>query len=94
MDMYAVLVTVQLNRALSDEEAAEYLQTNVLPRARQQPGVVSGYWLAPEGGQGLSIRLFENEAAAQAAAADLRNAPSPDFLTLASVEVRKVIAQL
>ena len=92
--MYAVLVTVQLNRTLSDAEAAEHLQANVLPRARQQPGVVSGYWLSPQDGQGLSILLFENAAAAQAAAAGIPNAPRADFLTLVGVEVRKVIAQL
>jgi hypothetical protein len=47
--MHAVVgrVSVQSGR---EDEAVEYLKAEVLPRVKQAPGLVGGYWLAPRTG--------------------------------------------
>jgi hypothetical protein len=91
--MHALVVTVNVEPGREDE-GVEFLQTNVLPGMKQIPGLVSGYWLATRDGQGLTVLLFENEEAAQAAAAGLPNASRADFATLGTVELREVVAQI
>jgi hypothetical protein len=92
-DVHAIVVTVKIEPG-HDVEAAEQLQTTVLPRVKETPGVVSGYWLAPVEGRGFSLLLLENEEAARSAAAMISNAPRPDFVSFDSIEVREVIAQI
>jgi hypothetical protein len=86
------VVTVKIEPG-HDVEAAEQLQTTVLPRVKETPGVVSAYWLAPVEGRGLSL-VLENEEAARSAAAMIPNAPRPDFVSFDSIEVREVVAQI
>ncbi len=84
--MYAVVVRV----SIGDRERAEQgLREHVIPAVRQIPGFVAGYWLAPEGNQGMSIVLFESEDAARTAAQNIR---PPQAVTIESVEVREVVA--
>jgi hypothetical protein len=92
-DVHAIVVTVKIEPG-HDVEAAEQLQTNVLPQVKATPGVVSAYWLAPVEGRGLSLVLLENEEAARSAAAMIPNAPRPDFVSFDSIEVREVVAQI
>ena len=62
--MHTVLVNVTIEPGHSAEAQAQ-LETNVLPRVKETPGVVSGYWTRSSDGQhGSSIILFENEEAA------------------------------
>ncbi len=91
--MHAVVgkVTIQAGR---EDEATEYLKTNVLPMVKQAPGVIAGYWVAPQDGQGLGFTLYETEEAARAALEMARNAPLPDYVSFDSIEVREVVAQL
>lgn len=91
--MDAVVVTVSIEPG-REAEGIEYLNANVLPRVKQTPGLVSGYWLEPLGGQGITVLLFESRETAQAAAEALPNAPRADFATLGSVEVREVVAHI
>jgi hypothetical protein len=91
--MYAIVgkVSIQAGR---EDEATEYLKTNVLPLVKQAPGIIAGYWLAQEVGHGFGITLYESEEAARAAAEMAQKTPTPDYVTWDSIEVREVIAQV
>jgi hypothetical protein len=91
--MHAVLSTVRIQSG-HEEEALEHLKANVLPRVKQAPGIVAGYWLAPQEGQGFAITVFETEEDARSAAEMAQNAPRPDSVSFASIEVRDVFAQV
>lgn len=88
--MHAVVVEVQLNEV---DEARKQLAERVVPGVRQLPGVQAGYWLAPQGDQGFSIVLFDNEQNARSAA-DTVQSRVPPSVTVKSVEVREVIEQV
>ena len=91
--MHAVVgkVSIQAGR---EDDAQEFLKTNVLPMVKQAPGVLSGYWLAPQDGHGFGITFYESEEAARGAAEMAKNGPLPDYVTFDSIEVREVIAQI
>ena len=91
--MHAVVTKVSIQSGHEDE-AREHLASNVVPRVKQAPGVVAGFWLAPQDGHGSAMVVFESEEAARAAADMAQNAPRPDSVTFDSVEVREVIAQV
>jgi hypothetical protein len=90
--MHAVVVRVTIE---DFEAASKGLREDVVPRASQAPGFVAGYWTrSEEGGDGLSMAVFESEDAAKAAADMVRNAAVlPETVKLESVEVREVVAQ-
>jgi hypothetical protein len=88
--MHAVVVKVTIN----DREAAEKrLREETLPRVSQIPGVVAGYWTRSDGTDGLSMVVFESEETARAAADQVPQMIS-EALTLESVEVREVVANI
>ena len=88
--MHVVVVKVTVN----DREAAEKrLREETVPRVAQLPGVVAGYWTRSDGQDGLSMVVFESEDAARAAADQVPHMVS-DSVTLESVEVRAVVANL
>jgi len=91
--MHAVVgkVSIQAGR---EDESLEFLKTNVLPMVKQAPGIIAGYWLAPQGGHGFGITLFESEEAARGAAEMAQKAPRPDYVTWDSIDVQEVIAQV
>ena len=63
--MHAVVVKVSVEPG-HEEESLEHVRANVVPNVKQAPGVVAGYWLAPEEGHGLAITVWESEEAAKA----------------------------
>jgi hypothetical protein len=85
--VHAVLVSVKIH---DYDHARQELHDDVVPRVKQAPGLVAGYWFAPAGDQGWSTVLFESEEAAQAAAEQVR-AASPQHVTIQNVDVREVI---
>jgi hypothetical protein len=88
--MHAVVVKVTIN----DREAAEKrLREETISRVSQIPGVVAGYWTRSDGSDGLSMVVFESEETARAAADQVPQMIS-DALTLESVEVREVVANI
>jgi hypothetical protein len=91
--MHAVVgkVSIQAGR---EDDALEFLKTNVLPMVKQAPGVLSGYWLAPQDGHGFGITFYETEEAARGAAEMAKIGPLPDYVTFDSIEVREVAAQI
>jgi hypothetical protein len=84
--MHAVLVAVKVE----DLEAAQaHLRDELVPWVAQTLGFVGGYWLAPEGDRGNSIRGVESEEAARSGAERLEPPPQ---VTVESIEVREVVA--
>ena len=76
--------------------AREFLPNMAVPGARDS-GAKAGYWLAPQGGRGVAVVLFDSEQAARKLAERFRvgEAPMPGApagITVRTVEVREVLA--
>ena len=92
--MHAVLVTVRIEPGRAQESQA-HLEANVVPRVKESPGLVSAYWTRSGDGQiGSSLAVFEDEEAARAAAGMIPNSPTPDFVSIDSIEVQEVVAHI
>ena len=90
--MHAVVIRATIGES---EIARKGLQEQVVPRVSNAPGLVAAYWtLADDKTNGVSMIVFESEEAARAAADMIGAAPPPETVTLDSVEVREVIANL
>ena len=88
--MHAVVARV----SIGDFTAADpELRERIVPRVKDAPGFVAGYWTKTDDGtNGLSMLVFESEQEARAAAEMLRSGPPPATVTMESVEVREVVA--
>ena len=89
--MHAVVVRVNIK----DVEAGEkMLNEEVVPRVKQAPGFVAGYWTrSDDGSNGMSTIVFESEEAAQGAKQALeQRLPNEDAVELQGAEVREVVA--
>ena len=95
--MHAVYTEVNIPDGVPTDGAAEGLRTVAVPAVREA-GAVSAYWMEPMNGRALGVVLFEDEAAARAAASGLhvgaRPGNAPEGVTFRTVEVREVIASL
>jgi hypothetical protein len=89
--MNALVVNVTIN---DREPALAVLREQIVPRASQAPGFVSGYWLLSEDkGRGTSVLVFESEEAAQAVARRIRSeGPPTDAVSFDGLELRTVVA--
>ena len=86
--MHAVILSVTIH---DYDEATTYLRNEIVPRVKQAPGFVAGYWVSiPDGDQGRGTIVFESEDAAQAVASQITQAPG-DAVTLNSAEVGEVV---
>ena len=86
--MHAVIVSVTIT---DGEEATTYLRDEIVPRVKQAPGFVAGYWVRIEDGdKGRGTIVFESEDAARAVAAQIGQEPG-DAVTLDSVDVGEVV---
>jgi hypothetical protein len=90
--MFAVVGEVSIDAGREDE-STDFLKANIVPRVKQAPGLVGGYWLSVQDGKGLGFTLFETEEAARRAAEMAKDQPRPDYITSADFNVREVIAQ-
>lgn len=93
--MYAVFTEVNATES-NTEAAREFLPQYAAPAAREH-GAKGGYWLAPQGGRGVAIVVFETEEEARKVAAMFRVGEppmpgSPEGVTVKTVEVREVLA--
>jgi hypothetical protein len=85
--MHAVVSTVSIEDVAVARQSLAGLRLDLVPRA---PGFVSGYWLEPVNGIGMSVIVFETrEHAEQAAAYPVPPLPGVTPLTL---EIREVYA--
>jgi hypothetical protein len=90
--MHAVLINVTIDPESADEATAQ-LRSDVVPRVKQAPGFVAGYWAgSPSEGSGRSFLVFESEDAAQQAVEMIKSQPPPKGVTVDSVEAREIIA--
>ena len=64
--MYAVVVR-ERGQADQINTSGQHVEANVLPRARQAPGIVSGFWMTDMAGATLNVMVFESEDAARSA---------------------------
>jgi hypothetical protein len=77
------------------ETARKVLETEILPRVRQIPGVVGGYWLEPVDGKGLSIIVCESKEVAEMPVPNAQPGDSPaPGVTVERIEIREVIGQI
>ena len=89
--MYALAVNVKIESGKEDE-AKEELRTNVVPRVKQAPGLVAGYWMDPQNGFGYALLIFDSEENANAAKQMAESGPVPDFVKMNPPQVMEVIA--
>jgi hypothetical protein len=89
--MHAVVVKVSVT---DGEPATKYLREEIVPRVKQAPGLVAGYWVRLEGGdEGNSVVVFESEDQARAVADQIRgDVDSNPGVTLKDVSVGEVVA--
>ena len=85
--MHAVIVSVTIN---DGEEATDHLRSEIVPRVKQAPGFVAGYWVRIGGDNGRGTIVFESEDAARAVADQINQAPG-EAVTLDSVNVGEVV---
>jgi hypothetical protein len=86
--MYAVLMSVNIEPARLDQ-AQKSLNEEIVPMVASAPGFISGYWLEPADGQGVSFAVFDTEEHARQTAPLAGASPMPG-VTIASVEFRPV----
>jgi hypothetical protein len=90
--MHAVVVRVSIG---DSERAEQGLREQVIPRAKETPGFVAGYWTrSDDGHNGLSLVIVDSEEAARQAADRIQSdqAILPETVSLEGVEVREVVA--
>jgi hypothetical protein len=89
--MYAVVVR---ERGLADQinTSGHHVEANVLPRVREAPGIVSGFWMTDTAGGTLNVMVFDSEDAARSALEPARTAPRPPWMQVESAVVYEVLA--
>jgi hypothetical protein len=91
--MYAVVVNVSI-AAGQLAAARKAVNEQVIPRVKQAPGFVKGYWtVRDDSSAGTSMTIFKTKQDADNAVTMVRNTPPPPGVTLNSAEVREVIAE-
>ena len=86
--MHAVIVSVTVH---DGEKATTNLRDEIVPRVKQAPGFVAGYWVRIEAGdKGRGTIVFESEDAARAVAEQIQQNPN-EAVTLDSVDVGEVV---
>ncbi|MEP6973496.1 MAG: hypothetical protein ABI869_05050 [Actinomycetota bacterium] len=94
VSMHALLVSVTIDPG-HGADAQSRLESDVLPRVKESPGMVSGVWTRSSDGQhGSSIIVFETEEGAKAALAAAEQMPQSEFIHFDTPEVREVVAQV
>ena len=87
--MHAVIVSVTVH---DGEKATAHLRNEIVPRVKQAPGFVAGYWVRiASGDQGRGTIVFESEDAARAVADQIHSQGAGDEVTLDSIDVGEVI---
>ncbi len=91
--MHAVVVR-EAGEAAQIEGSVGHLETNVVPRLRDAPGIVSALWMSDGSGGTLNVLVFDSEDAARAALERVRDAPRPSFMRLEDAGVYRVLASM
>lgn len=89
--MYARVAYTRIDMS-QFEDARKVLDSEILPRVRQLPGVVAGYWLQPVDGKGMAIIVFDSKEGAESPVPNAQPGESPaPGVTVERVETREVI---
>ena len=92
--MHAAIASVSIAPEKFDG-ARKNLREEVVPRVKQAPGLVRGYWtINADHTQGTSCLVFDTKEHADAAAAMARSGPLAPGVTFISIEVREVVADV
>ena len=91
--MYAVVVR-ERGQADQINASGHQVEANVVPRVREAPGIVSGFWMTDTAGATLNVMLFDTEDAARSAVEPARTAPRPPSMQVESADVYEVLAHL
>jgi hypothetical protein len=86
--MHAVFIDVSVKG--TDDEALAQLRSDVVPRVKEAPGFVAGYWTRTDT-SGRACVIFDSDSTAQGAAEMIKSNP-PSEVTLQNIEVREVVA--
>ena len=88
--MHAVVVKVTIT---DFDRGREFLTEELVPRVKQAPGFVAGYWTrSDDSSNGLSMVVFESEEAARTVAEMIQSQGPGEGVTLDDTEVREVVA--
>lgn len=91
--MHAVIVNVTMAKE-QFENNLKALREQTLPRVKQMTGLVKGYWTrSADGLHGTSVVVFGSKQNADEAAGMVRSA-APPSVTIDSIEVREVVADV
>lgn len=92
--MYAAVRTSRTQGGNPPPEAIKMLEDEIIPRARQLPGAVAGYWLGAIGDVVMSIIVFESKEDAERPIPNAQPGDNPaPGVTVESFEVREVVAK-
>jgi hypothetical protein len=91
--VHAIVNTVAIDATRLDE-AVSQLHDMVVPMAKSSAGFVNGYWLrSADTTKGLSVELYESQAAAEAAVQGRPEGPPPGSpVTLLTTDFMEVVA--
>ena len=87
--MHAVIVTVTIN---DPDKAVDNLQSDIVPRVKQAPGFVAGYWYGDGQTKGHATIVFESEENADGFVEMVRSQEGTGAATIESVETHEVVA--
>lgn len=94
--MHALFIEVDADESLIPQARRE-LPDTVVPMVRSH-GAQAGYWLAPQGGRGVSVTVYDTAEEAQKVAGMFTpGQPPPGTIpgvVVRTVEVREVLAHL
>ena len=90
--MYANFIVAAIDLSVDPERKG--VHESIIPRVREFPGFVAGYWLEPIDGKGMSVVIYEDEASAKNAldkmSVRVGESPAPG-VTIERFETRAVI---
>ena len=89
--MYAIVVR---ERGPADQinRSGHHVEANVVPRVREAPGILSGFWMTDAAGGTLNVMVFDSEDAARSALEPARTAPRPPWMQVERADVYQVLA--
>jgi hypothetical protein len=96
--MYARVVRTQSGTPPGGGNAGEFIRENVVPRAREVPGLKKGYWfIDTENRRGLNVSIYESREAIDAAADGIRQlqerASQTTGVQFSEAEVYELVAE-
>ena len=85
--MHAVVVTV----TILDRPGSQVQLNELVPQVSAAPGFIAGYWIDLSRDEGISVAVFNSEAAAQDVAAQIKASAGDKPVTLDTVAVGEVV---